>query len=141
VGWTSESVWTTWRSDNSCPRWDSELRPLRRPARSYSLYRLRYPGPSVLWYWESKSVIQMQRRGRRQYGEQAPRRQSTRRWLDHFQETGSAQHKKGAGRPLIYADIIEIFREAFQRSPSKSTHRASREPQTYRSTVQKFYTV
>lgn len=35
----------------------------------------------------TKSVIQTQRRYRRQYGEQGPGRQSINRWLEQFQET------------------------------------------------------
>jgi hypothetical protein len=41
VEWTPESVWTTWRKLFTLP--GLELRPLGRPARSQSLYRLRYP--------------------------------------------------------------------------------------------------
>jgi hypothetical protein len=48
VGWTPEPVWTTWRRENSWPYRNSELRPLGRPTRSQSLYRLRYPG-SLFW--------------------------------------------------------------------------------------------
>jgi hypothetical protein len=44
---------------------------------------------SVLGYWETKSVIQVQICYRREYGEQAPGRQSIKRWLEQFQETGS----------------------------------------------------
>jgi hypothetical protein len=51
---------------------------------------------SVLWYWETKSVIQAQRRYRREYEEQARGGQSIKRWLEQFQETGSVLHKKGA---------------------------------------------
>jgi hypothetical protein len=47
VGWTPELVRTTRRIENSWPYRDSELRTLRRPARSQSLYRLRYSGSSV----------------------------------------------------------------------------------------------
>jgi transposase len=91
----------------------------------------------VLWYWEAKSVIQVQRCYRREYGEQAPGRQSIKRWLEQFQETGSVLHKKVAGRPSVDADAVEMVREAFQRSPSKSPHCASRELHLPRLTVQK----
>jgi hypothetical protein len=46
----------------------------------------------VLWYWETKSVIQAQRHYRREYGEQAPGRQSIKRWLEQFQKTASVLH-------------------------------------------------
>jgi hypothetical protein len=54
---------------------------------------------------------------------------------------GSVLHRKGAHKLSVYADIVGIVREAFQRSSSKSAHRSSRELKTPFSTVQKFYTV
>jgi hypothetical protein len=42
VGWTPEPVWTTWREKFFILP-GLELRPLGRPARSHSLYRLYYP--------------------------------------------------------------------------------------------------
>jgi transposase len=71
---------------------------------------------SVLWYWETKSFIQVQRRYRQEYGEQAPGRQSIKRWLEQFQETGSVLHKKGAGRPSVDADTVEMIREQYKLS-------------------------
>jgi hypothetical protein len=43
-GLAPEPVWTTWRNENSWPYRNSELRPVGRPARSQSLYRLCYSG-------------------------------------------------------------------------------------------------
>jgi hypothetical protein len=48
VGWTSEPVWTIWRKFLNLPGF--ELRPISRPARSQSLYRLCYPG-SITKQW------------------------------------------------------------------------------------------
>jgi hypothetical protein len=79
----------------------------------------------------------VQRRYRRECGERAPGRQSIKRWLEQFQETGSVLHKKGAGRPSVDADTVDMVREVFQRSPLKSTRRASRELHVPRSTVQR----
>jgi transposase len=92
---------------------------------------------SVLWYWETKSVIQVQRRYRRECGERTPGRQSLKRWLKQFQETGSVLHKKGAGRPSVDADTVEMVRETFQRSPSKYTCHVSRELHVPRLIVQR----
>jgi hypothetical protein len=92
---------------------------------------------SVMWYWETKSIIQVQRRYRRDYGEKAPGRQSIKRWFKPFQETGSVLLKKGAGRPSVDADTVEMIHEAVHRSPSKSTSRVCRGRQVPRSTVQK----
>jgi hypothetical protein len=48
AGWTPEPVWTTWRKFMTLP--GLELRPFSRPARSHSLYRLRYPCYIVYLY-------------------------------------------------------------------------------------------
>jgi hypothetical protein len=66
----------------------------------------------MLWYWETKSIIQVQRRYFRENGEQTPGR-PIKRWLKQIKGIGSVLHKKGAG-------TVVMVREAFQRSPSKS---------------------
>jgi hypothetical protein len=43
---------------------------------------------SMLWYWETKSVNQAQRRYRLKYGEEAHGRQSVKRLFERLQETG-----------------------------------------------------
>jgi hypothetical protein len=68
--------------------------PLQQTVRSTLWYELRGFSPQAnyfadkrrslgrsdtLWYWETKSVIQVQRRYRREYGEQAAGRQSIKR--------------------------------------------------------------
>jgi transposase len=53
----------------------------------------------VLWFFETKSDIKTQRRYRTQYGKDPPSDNAIRRWLKQFQETGSVQHRKRAGRP------------------------------------------
>jgi hypothetical protein len=42
ICWAPQPVWTTWRRENFWPLPGLELRPLGLPARSQSLYRLRY---------------------------------------------------------------------------------------------------
>jgi hypothetical protein len=44
-----------------------------------------------------------------------------------FKKTSSVLHKKGAGRPLVNSDRVEVVCEAFQCSPSKPTCCPSRE--------------
>jgi transposase len=74
---------------------------------------------SLLWYWETESFIQ--RRYCREYGEKACGRQSVKQWLERFKRDRlKILHKKGAGRPSVDADTVEMVLEAFQRSPSKS---------------------
>jgi hypothetical protein len=52
----------------------------------------------VLWFFETKSVIKMQRHYRTQYRKGTPSNNAIQRWLKQFQETGSVLHRKGAGR-------------------------------------------
>jgi hypothetical protein len=49
-GWVApKPVLTTWARENSLPYRNSNSEPLGRPARSQSLYRLRYPGSHYMW--------------------------------------------------------------------------------------------
>jgi hypothetical protein len=66
----------------------------------------------VLWFFETKSVIKMQRRYKTQY--------AIRRWLKQFQETGNVLHRKGAGRQSTSQEDVDRIQEAFSRSPQKS---------------------
>jgi hypothetical protein len=44
AGWAPKPIWMIWRSENSCPYRDSELRLPRGPGLRQSLYRLRCHG-------------------------------------------------------------------------------------------------
>jgi hypothetical protein len=68
---------------------------------------------SVL-YWETESVIYVQKRYRRDREEQARGRQSIMRWLELCQEAGSALDGKGAARPAVDTDTFLMVREPFQ---------------------------
>lgn len=91
----------------------------------------------VLWFHESRSVITVQRRFRLEYGRNPPSNNSIKRWYRQFEQTGSVQHRKGAGRPPVSEAIVDQVRELFTRSPGKSTRRASLELELPRSTVLK----
>ena len=83
----------------------------------------------VLFYAETKSVVQTQRRFRAHFGTRwAPCKQTIYRFCQQFETHGSVLEKK---RPR-YASVrtpanIEAVRVALVRSPSKSTRRASAE--------------
>jgi hypothetical protein len=49
---------------------------------------------SVLWFFETKSVIKKQRRYRTQYGKDPPSINTIRCWLKQFQETGNILNRK-----------------------------------------------
>ena len=91
----------------------------------------------VLWNWELKSIILVQRRYRMQYGKDPPTHQSILHWCWQFQATGSVLHCKRAGRPSVSDIDVTRVNAAFLRSPLMSIRRASLELQIPRSTVQK----
>jgi hypothetical protein len=79
----------------------------------------------VLSFFETKSVIKIQRRYRTQYGKDPPSDNATRVSLEQFQETGSVLYRKGVGRRSTSQEGVDRIQEAISRSPRKSTRRAS----------------
>ena len=76
----------------------------------------------VLWNWELKSIILVQRRYRMQYGNDPPTHQSIRCWCLQFQATGSVLHCKCMGRTSvsdIFYDIL-LYDKFFMTSLSCS---------------------
>jgi hypothetical protein len=78
----------------------------------------------VLWFYETKSVIKIQRLYRTHYGKDPPTDKALRRWLKQFQKTGSVLHRKVAGRLSISQEDTDPIQEVISRSPQKSTRRA-----------------
>ena len=91
----------------------------------------------VLWYHELKSPTAVQRRFRREFGEDPPRTNSIKRWFKKFMETDSILDGKRSGRPSIDEKTVDAVRVAFHRSPRKSIRIASNELAIPRSTVHK----
>lgn len=89
----------------------------------------------VLEYAKTSSVISVQRHFRTKFGKEAPHRNNIRRWVEKFAETGSLLKGKSTGRPNVSNEVVENIRVAYQRSPRKSTRRASRELNVPRTTV------
>jgi transposase-like protein len=79
----------------------------------------------VLWFFATKSVINMQRRYITQYGTDPHPDKAIRRWVKQFQETGSVLHRKGERRPSTSQEDVDRIQEVISRSPQKSTRRAS----------------
>jgi hypothetical protein len=76
----------------------------------------------VLWFFETKSVIEMQLPYSTQYGKYPPSDNAIRRWLPRFQGTDNVLHRKGAGRPSTWqADVVRI-QEAFSQSPKNQIY-------------------
>jgi hypothetical protein len=62
----------------------------------------------VHWCFETKSVIEPQRRYRTQYGNDPPSDNAIRRWVKQFQETGSV-----LGRPSTSREDFDRIQEAW----------------------------
>jgi hypothetical protein len=81
----------------------------------------------VLEFHSTKSVITVQREFRRKFEKDPPAANSIRRWYKKFVGTGCICKGKSSGRPSTSAETIDRVRQAYQRSPKKSTRLASRE--------------
>jgi len=79
----------------------------------------------VLESAKSESQVTVQRAPRPKPGIKPPTRKSISRWCTQFKQTGSACKGKSSGQPLISEDGVRRIGERFDRSPRKSTNRAS----------------
>ncbi|GBM91196.1 hypothetical protein AVEN_184532-1 [Araneus ventricosus] len=87
----------------------------------------------VLCFHGTKSPINVQRAFRCCYGRNPPDTKSIKRWYEKFKETGSVTDLPRSVRPSVSEATVELVRQSFHRSPTKSTRQASRElqiPQT-----------
>jgi hypothetical protein len=68
-----------------------------------------------------------------------PTNKSILKWYNNFIEKGCIcdQRKGHSGRPSVSDQVVDRVREAFLRSPKKSTRRAGRELHVPQSTVRK----
>jgi len=91
----------------------------------------------VLWHHKTKSPISVQRKFTNEYRRPPPDVKSIKAWYSKFVETGSVGSLNRCGRPSVSDETVGAVREAFQRSPGKSTGRASNELRVPQSTVVK----
>jgi hypothetical protein len=91
---------------------------------------------AVVWFAESKSIISVQRRFRREFQKDPSDPKYIRQWFATFLATGSVQKRHGGGRRVSEVRVEEVT-VAFTHSPWKSTRRASRELQMPRTTLQR----
>jgi len=89
----------------------------------------------VLRYQETKSPVSVQRKFRNEYGRRPPDVKSLKAWYSKFVGTGSVGDLDRSGRPSVSDETVDTVREAFHRSPGKSTRRASNELRVPQSTV------
>ncbi|PNF26248.1 hypothetical protein B7P43_G02693 [Cryptotermes secundus] len=95
----------------------------------------------VLEFAKTNSVVTVQLAFRRRFGINAPCPKNIRRWFRQFQESGCLCKGKISGRPRVSEEQVARIRAAFERSPRKSTNRASRELAIPQSTVWRVLTV
>jgi hypothetical protein len=67
----------------------------------------------VLWFFERKSIIKMQRCYRTQYGKYPPSDNAIRRWLRQVEESGNVRRRKRAGRPSISQEVVDRIQGAW----------------------------
>ncbi|GBM35789.1 hypothetical protein AVEN_108979-1 [Araneus ventricosus] len=89
----------------------------------------------VGWYFENKSIVKVQRNFHTKFNKPPPSRNSILSWHKKFLETGSVLDKPRSGRPSTSDSDVERIREAFTRSPTKSTRQASIELGVARSSI------
>jgi hypothetical protein len=70
-------------------------------------------GDWVLWFFETKSVIKMQRRYRTQYGKDPHSDNAIRRSLKQFQETGGVLHRKKREERALRRKLLIEARKRF----------------------------
>ena len=80
---------------------------------------------SVLEFAKTESIVTVQRRFRIMYHTEPPNDKTIHEWYMKFQQSGCLCAAKQSGRPGPSAETVERVREAFVRSPQKSTTRAS----------------
>jgi hypothetical protein len=86
--------------------------------------------PQCVWFHETKSGNL-----RRDYARHPPDVKSIAVWYAKFKETGNVGDHKRTGRPSVSEETVDAMRDAFERSPRKSTRRASHELRISQSTV------
>jgi len=69
----------------------------------------------------------VQRKFKNEYGRPPPAVKSIKAWYSKFVETDSVGDLNRSGRPSVSDETIDAVRVALQRSPGKSTRRASNE--------------
>jgi len=76
---------------------------------------------------KTESATAVQRAFRLHFNMQPPTRKSICRWNHQFEQIGCLCKGKSSGRPRVSEENVRGIQESFERSPRKSTRRASRE--------------
>jgi len=76
---------------------------------------------------KTETATAVQRAFRLRFNIQPPTRKSICRWNHQFEQTDCLCKGKSSGRPRVSEENVRRIEESFERSPRKSTRRASRE--------------
>jgi len=76
---------------------------------------------------KTESATAVQHAFRLRFNIQPPTRKSICRWNHQFEQTGCLCKDKSSGRPRVSEEDVRRIQARFERSPRKSTGRASRE--------------
>jgi len=76
---------------------------------------------------KTESATAVQRAFRLRFNIQPPTRKSICRWNHQFEQIGCLCKGKSSGRPRVSEENVRRIQDSFERSPRKSTRRASRE--------------
>ena len=76
---------------------------------------------------KTESAPALQRAFRLRFNIQPPTRKNICRWNHQFEQRGCLCKGKSSGRPRVSEENVRWTKESFERSPRKSTRRASRE--------------
>jgi len=81
----------------------------------------------VRQFIKTQSPTAVQRAFRLRFNIQPPTRKSICRWNHQFEQIGYLCKGKSSGRPRVSEENVRRIQESFERSPRKTTRRASRE--------------
>jgi len=84
---------------------------------------------------KTESATAVQRAFRLRFNIQPPTRKSICRWNHQFEQIGCLCKGKSSGRPRVSEENVRRIQESFERSPRKSTSKASRELEIPQPTV------
>jgi len=84
---------------------------------------------------KTESATAVQHAFRLRFNIQPPMWKNICRWNHQFEQMGSLRKGKSSGRPRVSEEKVRRIQESFERSPRKSTRRASRELEIPQSTV------
>ena len=84
---------------------------------------------------KTESATTLQRAFRLRFNIQPPTRKSICRWNHQYKKIGCLCKGKSSERPRVSEENVRRVEESFERSPSKSTGRASRELEIPQPTV------